>query len=162
MVADKRGGTFVIADRIERDVVIEAPVDVVWGVITEPEQISRWFSDSAEIDLRPGGEGVLTWKDYGDYSLRVERVEPPFLFSFRWVYPEGEEPHAGNSMLVEFTLSAEGESTRLQVVESLGHELGWSEEEADKFVDEHSRGWEKHLGELRDYASNQLRASARG
>jgi hypothetical protein len=30
-------------------------------VVTEPGEISRWFSDAAEIELRPGGEGTLMW-----------------------------------------------------------------------------------------------------
>jgi hypothetical protein len=42
-------------DRIERDVLIEAPIDVVWEVISRPEQIVHWFSDEAQLDLRPGG-----------------------------------------------------------------------------------------------------------
>ena len=36
----------MVPDRIEREIVIEAPVDVVWAVVTEPEQISGWLSDS--------------------------------------------------------------------------------------------------------------------
>ena len=28
---------------IEREIMIEAPVKVVWRTITEPDQISQWF-----------------------------------------------------------------------------------------------------------------------
>ena len=28
--------------QIEREVVIDAPVDVVWRTVTEPQQISQW------------------------------------------------------------------------------------------------------------------------
>ena len=42
--------------------LIEAPIDVVWEVISRPEQIVHWFSDKAELDLRPGGEGVLSFE----------------------------------------------------------------------------------------------------
>src|SRR3954469_22432518 len=51
----------MIPPRIEREILIDAPVDVVWAVVTEPEHISGWFSDSVELDLRPGGEAVLVW-----------------------------------------------------------------------------------------------------
>src|SRR6202035_3444216 len=69
-------------DRIERDVLIEAPIDVVWEVISRPEHIVHWFSDEAQLDLRPGGEGVLTFgmktaTEPADYHLRVEGVEGP-------------------------------------------------------------------------------------
>jgi uncharacterized protein YndB with AHSA1/START domain len=32
---------------IEREVLIEAPVEVVWRTITEPDQMSQWFADTA-------------------------------------------------------------------------------------------------------------------
>lgn len=75
--------------------------------------MSSWFSDAAEVDARPGGDGTLSWNGRGvnrpvTVALRVERVEPPRLFSFRWDHPAGSEPREGNSMLVEFTLTAEG------------------------------------------------------
>ena len=31
--------------RIEREVLIEAPADVVWRTITEPGQLSQWFAE---------------------------------------------------------------------------------------------------------------------
>ena len=111
------------SDRIEREILIEAPVDVVWGVVTEPEQIKRWFTDAADLDVRPGGNGTLRWdakatNDPATAHLRVEAVEPPHRFAFRWDFPEDAEPGPDNSLLVEFTLVAEGDSTRLRLVES--------------------------------------------
>jgi uncharacterized protein YndB with AHSA1/START domain len=49
---------------------------------------------------------------------------------------------AGNSMLVEFTLTPVGaERTRLRVVES-GHELlAWPDAEKERYADEHRDGW---------------------
>jgi uncharacterized protein YndB with AHSA1/START domain len=155
----------MVADRIEREVLIEAPVDVVWRVLTEPEQIRKWFTDDAELDLRPGGKGTLTWdqKATGEPAtahLRVESVEPQHRFSFRWDHPAGAEPRAGNSLLVEFTLSPEGESTRLRLVESGFAELERSEEGRAAQVEDHNRGWDVHLATLRDYAPRQAKASA--
>ena len=44
-------------DRIERDVLIDAPVKRVWALITEAEHLGTWFGDAgADIDLREGGE----------------------------------------------------------------------------------------------------------
>jgi uncharacterized protein YndB with AHSA1/START domain len=56
---------------------------------------------------------------------------------------------AGNSMLVEFTLTPEGdERTRLRVVES-GHELrAWPDEEKERYADEHQGGWGEYLDRL--------------
>src|SRR5262245_43405832 len=60
-VALPKGEVPMVADRIEREILIEAPVEVVWEVVTRPDQIRRWWSDEAEVDLRPGGAGTLTW-----------------------------------------------------------------------------------------------------
>ena len=155
----------MIPSRIERDILIEAPVDVVWRAVTEPDQIVLWFSDAAAIDLRAGGEGTLTWGQRATTTpitvrIAVETVERPRLFSFRWAHPEGEQARQGNSMLVEFTLTPEGEHTRLRVVETGLAELEWPEEQKATYVDEHSHGWEAHLAELRKYAAQQSGVSS--
>jgi uncharacterized protein YndB with AHSA1/START domain len=151
----------MVPERIEREILIDAPLEAVWAIVTEPEHVGSWFSDSAEIELRPGGTAVLTWEEHGSAHARVEKVEPPHTFSFRWARPLGAEPREGNSTLVEFSLSAEGESTRLRVVESGFPELDGSKEENAKYAEENSGGWDNELGELRDYASKQVHESAR-
>ena len=56
---------------------------------------------------------------------------------------------AGNSMLVEFTLTPEGdERTRLRVAES-GHERrDWPEAEKQRYAGEHQEGWAEYLDRL--------------
>ena len=101
---------------IEREVVIEAPAEVVWRTITEPDQMTQWFADRVELVVEPGAHGYMGFGDQGG-PVVVETVDPPTRFSFRWNHPRGEEPVAGNSMLVEFTLTPEGdERTRLRVI----------------------------------------------
>jgi uncharacterized protein YndB with AHSA1/START domain len=140
---------------IESEVMIAAPAEVVWRTITEPDQISLWFADRAELELKPGGHGYMTFGDQGG-PVVVEVVEPPTRFSFRWNHPAGEEPVDGNSMLVEFTLIPEGaERTRLRVVES-GHELrGWPEAERDRYAEEHRGGWAVFMDRLATLLAEQ-------
>ena len=64
----------------------------------------------------------------------------------------------GNSTLVEFSLSPEGDATRLTVVESGFRDLSGSEDENQGHVDSHRRGWKLELGELREYAEKRMRA----
>jgi uncharacterized protein YndB with AHSA1/START domain len=133
--------------QIEREVVIDAPVEVVWRTITEPDQIGQWFAECVELELKPGGRGLLIMEGQDD-PIVVEAVEPPTRFSFRWNHPPGQEPAPGNSMLVEFTLVGEGERTRLRVVES-GHELhGWPDSEKNRYAEEHRGGWGTFLDRL--------------
>jgi uncharacterized protein YndB with AHSA1/START domain len=141
--------------RIEREVLIEAPVEVVWRTITEPGQLSQWFADRVDLVVEPGAHGYLQFGDQGG-PVVVEAVDPPTRFSFRWNYPLGEEPAAGNSMLVEFTLTPEGgERTRLRVTES-GHELlAWPDAEKQRYADEHLAGWAEYLDALATLAAKR-------
>jgi uncharacterized protein YndB with AHSA1/START domain len=152
------GRRIVVPDRVEREILIDAPLDVVWAVVTEPEHVGRWFSDSAAIDLRPGGEMTLSWERHSE-QWRVESVDPPRFVSFRWL--RGPGLREDNSTLVEFFLTAEGEGTRLRVVESGFRQLAGSDEENAKDAEEHEHGWELELGELRQYVSTLLRGSER-
>jgi len=155
----------VVPERIEREIVIKAPREIVWSVITEPEHVGRWFSDSAAIDLRPGGALILTWDEHGPVYWRVERIDPPRFVSFHWLRgghdPGDLELSEGNSTLVEFSLAEEGQGTRLRVVESGFGGLTGSEEENAKDAEEHRRGWELELDELRDYVSTHVVGSGR-
>jgi uncharacterized protein YndB with AHSA1/START domain len=123
------------ADRaIEREVVVDAPVEVVWRTITEPDQIALWFAHRVDLDLRPGGHGALELGDRAasrttTVALVVEAVEPPHRFAFRWGHPEGVAPVVGNSLLVEFTLIRQGaDRTLVRVVETGLAETGWPDE----------------------------------
>ena len=134
--------------RIEREIVIEAPVTTVWRTITEPDQIVLWFADRVDLVAEPGAHGAMRFGDEGG-PVVVETVDPPTRFSFRWNHPENEEPDPGNSMLVEFTLTPEGdERTRLRVTES-GHESrDWPDAEKQRYTDDHQGGWSSHLERL--------------
>ncbi|HMD56477.1 MAG TPA: SRPBCC family protein [Solirubrobacteraceae bacterium] len=153
----------MVPDRIEREVLINAPVEIVWSIVSEPEHVARWLSDSAAIDARPDGELTIAWEDYGAARGRVERIEPPHLLAFRWMSPTRArdavvEIREENSTLVEFRLSAAGEGTRLCVVESGFAGLEGSDEANASNAESHVSGWADHLDELVDYAA-QVRAS---
>ena len=147
----------MIPDQIERETVIDAPVERVWQLITEAEHVGRWFGDAgATIDLRPGGEMVIRWSDHGVTQGRVVAVEPHTRFSYRWAPfadPAGDEPAEGNSTLVEFTLAAEGDGTRLRVVETGFASLATSEEQRVRNHASKTGGWRSELDELAQYAA---------
>ena len=144
--------------QIEKELLIEAPIDVVWRIVTEPDQITQWFSDEAQLDLRVGGQGRLVWTGRSSHPIQVEAIDPPRRFAFRWVYPEGARAEPGNSTLVEFTLSREGANTRLRVVESGFDQIDWSDEAKVRTIEDHSRGWEECFARLREFALRQPEA----
>jgi uncharacterized protein YndB with AHSA1/START domain len=143
-----------VPDRIEQEILIEATPERVWETITGAEHLGAWFGDAgAEIDLRPGGRIVLRWKEHGEFYARIEKVDPPRLFSARWARPQQTEPDEGNSTLIEFFLDAEAGGTRLRVVESGFRELTGTTEEKAEYAAGNVEGWRAELGELRDYVT---------
>jgi uncharacterized protein YndB with AHSA1/START domain len=132
---------------IERDIVIEAPVEVVWRTITEPDQIRLWFADKVDLEIRPGARGHLGFGDQGGPVI-VEAVEPPNRFAFRWNHPACEEADEGNSLLVEFTLVGQGDRTHLRVVESGLGLLTRPDIDKPRYAEEHNAGWGDFLGRL--------------
>ena len=158
------------ADSVEREILIEASPEIVWGVITEPEQISRWFSDEAEVEGRIGADGTLTWKPGGRggdkqsdlvVPIRVVEAEPFRRFSFRWNHPHGASPEESNSALVEFSLIEEAGGTRLRVLESGIDAVTHDEQGKARYLEEHEHGWGKHFGELLDYVASKSHGATR-
>jgi uncharacterized protein YndB with AHSA1/START domain len=151
---DGEGAGAVTDSSIERVIEIDAPADVVWRTITQPDLIRLWLSDIAEVEPRPGAVGTLTFRAGSDDPLvvgvTVVEVEPLRRFSYRWVHPVGDEATEANSSLVTFTIEADGEArTRLRVVESGVDRMAMSEEERRSFVEEHRRGWQVQGERLR-------------
>jgi uncharacterized protein YndB with AHSA1/START domain len=132
---------------VERDILIEAPIDVVWRTVTEPDQMARWFADEVDLVVEPGARGHLRFGEQGG-PVVVEAVEPPTRFSFRWNHPDGEEPTPTNSLLVEFTLSPEGEHTRVCVSESALGSIDRPDIDKATYAEEHNHGWGDFLGKL--------------
>lgn len=143
-------------DRIERETLIAASLERVWSLVTEP---GWWAADEAN---RPGsaareGESLVVRNaEHGDFPVRVEKVDPPTYVAYRWVsaFP-GEELREDNSTLVEFTLTAEGDGTRLRVVESGFAALPTPEDNRRNVLNDHTTGW----SECFDMVKNRAEAS---
>ena len=126
---------------IERVLDFEAPVERVWKAISEPAGLSQWFGHHTELDLRPGGDGAMTWEEHGRFAVRVEEVDPPHRLVWSWVHEAGVAFEDAPSTRVEWTLSPrEGGGTTLHLRES-----GFL---TDKHHEENTGGWEEELSEL--------------
>ncbi|WP_166352908.1 SRPBCC domain-containing protein [Phytoactinopolyspora limicola] len=132
---------------IDREIIVRAPLTRVWSVVTQPTYVSRWFGQHAEFELREGAPAQFGWDDYGSFAARIERVEAPHKFSFRWAEDPDTSLDDGPSTLVEFTLTAvDQHSTKVHVVES-----GFADFPAARIraaIDEHVHGWQVELDHL--------------
>jgi uncharacterized protein YndB with AHSA1/START domain len=131
-----------VQDTIERQMTFELPREVVWDAITEPDQIARWFGTSAELELRPGGEGTFSWESLDVTTpITVEAVDPPARFAYRW--EPGGAAKGGPTTLVDFRLEEIPGGTRLTLVESGFSQFGPESRRGNEF------GWDEELGQLR-------------
>lgn len=123
-------------DRIEKSVVLNAPLERVWNAVTESRQFGTWFGADIESDFRPGVTVGATMsatqvdekvaeeqKPYAGlrFVMLIERVEPMRLFSFRWhphELPAEADPSEEPTTLVSFAFEAVEGGTRLTITES--------------------------------------------
>jgi len=115
-----------MTDRIERQIVINAPRAKVWRAIADKTQFGTWF----RVQFPPGafaaGEivrGNITHPGYEHVVMEIEvaDVTPEETLSFRW-HPYAIDPGVDYSTepptLVTFRLEDADGGTRLSVTES--------------------------------------------
>lgn len=113
------------SDRIERQVVLQAPRSRVWRALTDAQEFGSWFGVKVTGSFSPGARvrGAITHPGYEHvtWDITIERMEPERLFSWRW-HPYSVEPGVDYSgeptTLVVFELEDVPGGTRLTVVES--------------------------------------------
>ncbi|MFH9723109.1 SRPBCC domain-containing protein [Streptomyces sp. NPDC017254] len=140
-------------DRIERETLIEAPLERVWTLVAQP---GFWVADEASVAgtvAREGESMRASNSVHGDFPVRVEKVEPPTYVAYRWAsaFP-GQELSEDNTTLVEFTLTEEAGGTRLRVVESGFAALPGSEDLRAQAVKNNTGGWPEVLDAFRKRA----------
>lgn len=126
----------VNADRIEKKVLLRAPLERVWQAISDARRFGAWFGVEFEGQFSAGatmrGRIVPTQVDPEVAKLQephrgkaftcvIDRIEPMRRFSFRW-HPFAIEPDRDYSKeamtLVEFELKEQGGATELTITES--------------------------------------------
>ncbi|WP_163507227.1 SRPBCC domain-containing protein [Fodinicola acaciae] len=105
-------------DAIEQTITIEAGLDRVWELVTEP----GWWvpSDGAVVSTRAAGERVVRESaQWGRFIVEVARIRPRSYVAFRWAsaFP-GAEPVPGRSTLVEFFVTERPGGVEVRLVES--------------------------------------------
>lgn len=101
--------------RITRSVELDAPADEVWRALTEPELLGDWLGSQVELDVRPGGDGVIVEPDGAVRRAQVDEVEPARRLALRWWPEDGSGP----ASKVELDLVATPAGTRVVVTETL-------------------------------------------
>lgn len=126
---------------IEKTIEFSAPIERIWRAITDPDEVSQWFGQRAEIELSPGAEGAFEWDEHGRFAMRVEVVDPPNRLVWSWVHEPNVAFDDAPSTRVEWTLTRRADGgTTLVVLES-----GFR---TDLHHRQNTEGWDSELGEL--------------
>jgi uncharacterized protein YndB with AHSA1/START domain len=114
-----------VADRIEKQIVLQAPRSRVWSALSDAEEFGRWFGVKLRGAFTEGAtvRGQITHPGYEHLMMEVfvERVEPERYIAWRW-HPYAVDPTIDYSKepttLVEFHLKQIPNGTEVTVVES--------------------------------------------
>lgn len=123
-------------DRIEKKVLLRAPIERVWRALADATEFGSWFGVKFDNPFTPGAKlrGVIVPTTAGEevakaqkpyegtpFEITVEQMEPDRLFSFRW-HPYAVERGVDYSLepttLVAFTLEKTAEGIMLTITES--------------------------------------------
>ena len=161
-----------VSDRIEKEVLLRAPLSRVWEALTDAGQFEQWFGVRLDGQFKAGTpiHGTITpttvdpevakmQKPYEGmkFEIVIDRIEPKALFSFRW-HPFGIDPKVDYSSepmtLVEFTLQELPGGVRLKVVES-GFDKIPVERRAQAFT-ANEGGWAKQVELIQKYVEKRV------
>ena len=122
-----------------REVLIDARPETVFELLTVPSRHIEWEGTEAALDPRPGGVySVLIGGSYRAVGEFVEVVpNEKVVITFGWDVPGN--PIGPGSTIVEYTLRAEGDKTRLRLVHR-----GLP----DDAVADHGTGWDHYLARI--------------
>ena len=130
---------------VDVTVEVEATPEAVWRVISQAEEISRWFSPTARVEPGVGGSIFLSWGE------GVEGTAPITVWEEGRKLRTAEQAPGANGpieLFVEYQIEAlEGGRTKLRLVQS-GFEPG---EQWDDYVDTLDTGWQYFLWNLKHY-----------
>ena len=154
-------------DRIEKQVLLHAPLESVWRAISDAKEFGSWFGMRLEGPFVAGtrltGEIVPTTVDPDvaaaqkpyegqRFDILVDRIEPMRHFSFRW-HPGVPDPNADLSKepttLVVFELQEKPDGTLLTITES-GFENIPLARRAEA-LEGNEQGWEAQLMLIEKY-----------
>jgi len=123
-------------DRIEKSLLLRAPLSRVWRALTDSSEFGTWFGVKFDGPFVPGApaRGVLVGTKVNPevgamqkqhagapLDIMIDRMEPERIFSFRW-HPFAIDPGVDYSTepmtLVIFSLEEVADGVRLTVTES--------------------------------------------
>ena len=152
MDRDKELGT------LEREIYVDASPETVFDVVSSPDHVKQWWPDDAAYDVAPGANGHIRFGDPAAggavVGLTVLEVDRPRSFTFRWAQEPGETGIEGNSLMVTFALTPQGNGTLLRMTETGFREMGWEVATLEREYRDHETGWDHFLPRIAPHVAS--------
>lgn len=118
-----------MADRIEKQIELKAPVARVWRALTDFREFGEWFRVALDEPFAPGktvrGHILHPGYEHVVWEATIEKMVPERLFSYTWAHVRSFDKatyspdYSGEPRtLVEFRLEPAAAGTLLVVTES--------------------------------------------
>jgi uncharacterized protein YndB with AHSA1/START domain len=120
---------------LTREIWIDAPPEVVYPYLVEPELAVAWMGDESWNDPRPGGVFRLDIRGHVTSGEFVE-LDPPRRVVYTWGWEGEDQIHPPGSTTVEFELESKDGGTQVRLRHS-----GLT----DRGVEMHGEGWDQFL-----------------
>jgi uncharacterized protein YndB with AHSA1/START domain len=128
-------------ETVVREVAIEASLENVWELLTDPDQAALWMGRQATFDLRPGGRYRVEVLPGRIASGEFIEVDPPHRLVHTWGWEAGNSSSVPpGSTTVEYELLPNGEGTLLR--------LTHRDLPGARAAGRHAHGWEHYLDRL--------------
>jgi len=142
---------------VENNISIQAPIETVWDMLTNPEQTKKYmFGCEAVSDWKPGS--TLLWrasyegKDMVFVKGHIVAIQPPTLLTYTVIDPNADMPDIPDNYLnVTYELS-EQDGTTLLTVSQDGFEKAADGEKRYQDVYNNGQGWNPILVEIKKLA----------
>ena len=79
-------------ETVTRQVELDISPEALWNTITDGDTLAAWLGDAVDVDLRPGGTGVVI-DEHVTRHLTVDTVEPGRGWSFDWSVDDEPASH---------------------------------------------------------------------
>ena len=142
---------------IKKTIIIEASPEVVFKLITDPQELTNWFPDQAILEPRGGGKMKFSFykdpnnkqrdMDYFPEGTIIEFIQDKKI-TYTWVHPN--IPDFPKTTVTWELEGIENNKTRLYLVHT-----GFNEKSSEKKMrEDHDAGWSYFLNELEKYCRN--------
>ena len=131
-------------DKIEKKVIINAPVSKVWKALVDPNELKEWMLMSTTFEPVAGkeftfkAEGMENWDGY--FHCKVIEIETNKKIVYTW----NAQMLKGETVVTILVKELDGK-TELKLIHT-----GWenlSEDIRKQMIESHSKGWDERFVE---------------